>query len=260
MDINSERIQIIAKVEKSFDVKGEADYWMEVIEALKTTNPLPEGSELILRIITQEMLPPYIRKALEYLSQKGLKITEEKAEVIAKGNLGLIQDYIINKKETETLDEKDKSFSVLTFPDDYMSIQYAASIKPDSYDVYINGDSKNFDDLQMTLGQPTSGSVMQDANPQIAQLFMIGLSLFNYPMNVNTVLAWLLMPKSPISGTLRNALARALTATGGIRNAEWNEAIDKYLNGREGEELDAKEQKKRKTQVEKLKVTVAYTR
>jgi len=254
MDIDSERIRIIAEVEKSFSVKGEADYWMEVIEALKTTNPLPEGSELILRIITQEMLPPYIRTALECLSAKGLKITEQKAEVIANGNLGLIQDNIINKTQAKKLDEKDKSFSVLKFPDDYMSIQYAASIKPDTYDVYINGDSKNFDDLLMTLRQPTSGSSMQDANPQIAQLFMIGLSLFNYPMNVNTVLAWLLMPKSPIKRALRSALARTLTATGGIRNEEWNEAINKYLKGRAEEEEDAKELKERKRQVERLEV------
>jgi hypothetical protein len=225
----SPRLQFLSVVEKEFHCIGEADCWIEVLEALNEQCALPEGSEVILSDIPRKYLPPYISDVFTKLENHGITIKENHTgSAYAKGNLATIQKYLLGADVADTLEAGDKSFEILRFTDEMTALQYAASLKPDSYDVYINSDNKAFDDIQLALNYPTSGSAITNANPQIVQIFTLGLSLFDYPINIHNVLSWLLVPMSPIHSTLRRKLAYTIANSGGIKNEEWEKTVAEY--------------------------------
>jgi hypothetical protein len=229
MNQKSERLQFLAEVEKDFHCIGEADCWIEVLRAMDDRCALPQGSEVVLSNISRKVLPPYLADIFTKLEKSGIQVTENiTSSACAKGNLGIIQKYLLGQDTAKDFSPTDKSFEILQFPDEMTALQYVASLNSDAYDVYINSDNKTFDDIQLALNHPTSGSSITNANPQIVQLFTLGLSLFDYPINIYNVLSWLLAPMSPIHSPLRKKLARTISGSGGIKNKEWNDAIADY--------------------------------
>jgi hypothetical protein len=246
-----ERLAALAAIEADFDCIGEADVIIELIAAMKTDCPLPPDSELVIYGIRRAWLPPYIKQTLDCLTAHGVKITEESAEVLsASPNLRLIQDYLIHHTIGD-LDPADDSFQIINFPDEMTALQYVASLTPESYDLYINGANKKFDDLQSSLNAPVSGSSITNADPQIVQSFKIGLSLFAYPLNIINMLSWLVMPASPIPGTLRFRLARVIADEGGMYNDEWNQALTDYI---ETDRYENEDRAKREKNVKALDI------
>lgn len=98
-------------------------------------------------------------------------------------------------------------------------------------DVWIDSDTKLLDNYLRLEGKPTTGSTVYQCMPQISQLFVIGLSLFSKPLNVNMLLEWLYAPLSPVSRTLVRWLSPRIVAKGGYLNDECKEVIKKYLDG-----------------------------
>jgi hypothetical protein len=246
----SQRLQTLADIDKEFNCIGENDVRMQILNAMNDECPLPEGSEIRIFGISRTMLPPYVQQAFFAIEKHGIKINEIQPEVKAKDNLGTIQNYIINNN-IGNLAENDNSFDIINFPDEMTAMQYVASMKPDTYNVYINSANKNFDDLQHSLHFATSGASYSNANPQIVQLFKIGLSLFSYPLNIINMLSWLIMPVSPIASTLRHKLAKVISDKGGIRNDEWQDAINEYI---EKDVYDNEDREKRMKNVDALDI------
>lgn len=224
----SERLATLAEVEKFFKCPGEVDCIKDILEAMDKKCPLPKGSEVLMFGLERNLLPPYVERAMKALERDGVKVEKVQMQTFASGNLGRIQRYLLGCP-LERLEPNDDSFRVLEFPDEMTALQYVASIDKDKYDVYINSDNKKFDDLQCSLNCPVSGSSIVNGSTQIVQVFKIGLSLFDYPMNIVNVLSWLVMPFSPIDGVLRYSLARVITDKGGMCNKEWNQAVRDYL-------------------------------
>jgi len=240
------RLDFLSKVEENFNSLGEADYWLKVLDALKTKNPFSAGSEFFITFLKRDLLPPYIQNVIRELESNGLKINAcDFSQLSSDSNLAIIQRYLAGDDSLK-IGTPDDTFHILQFKDEYAALQYVASKSADSYDVYINSDNKNFDDLQLMLKQPTSGSNIMNANPQIVQLFKVGVSLFSYPFNIYNVLSWLQMQHSPITSKfksegkprigLRRLLASAVVNSGGIFNKDWEDAIKAFLDSAEDDD------------------------
>jgi hypothetical protein len=77
-------------------------------------------------------------------------------------------------------------------------------------------------------GNPVCGSEMTSTNPQITQMFLLAIQLFQRPLNVNTLLQYLFLPECPIDWKLRRELAKTIVQEGGFCNEKVQECIKKY--------------------------------
>ena len=226
----SQRMQILAEVEKNFHAPSWGDRLECVLPLLQQKNPLPPESHIYVASKDEKGLPPVIVNLLNRLRATGTEIVYESDVVIAPvgTNLSRIQKLLISNESEDRLDKKDDTFKIWEFSTELDAARYVASQPNDSYNVYVTSDGKLLDNVQRMLQQPTSGCSITDAHPQIAQLFKLGLSLFEYPFNIRNLISWLLVPIHPIKSELRRILVKVILSTGGYNNPEYVEAIENY--------------------------------
>ena len=224
----SERLLVLAEVEQYFNAPCAADYLVALLPLLKERNPLPTGSTICIAAPSLDSFPPVVADILRCLENKGTELVfeEEKAIAPASSNLAKIQNLILNA-EGNMLDQEDDSVQIWCFPTALDAYRYIVSCK-DNACLYVCEDTKTMDNVQRMMGQATSGSRMNNAHPQIAQLFKLGITLFEHPFNIRNLLSWLLMPNHPIPYELRHSLARVIVEKGGIHNSEYADAIRQY--------------------------------
>lgn len=232
----SQRLKVLAEVEKHLDSCSLGDRLQRLVSLAKERNALPAGSEICVSAYSSNGVPPLIAELLNNLGKQGVKISYERLEPAAKrgSNLHLLQ-YIIcgGKPDSTRLAKGDESLQVWHFNSELDALRYMATLGKDSFDIYVNRGRKLFDNVQTMMGQPTSGSSLTDANPQLLQLFRLGMGLFEYPLNIRNLLSWLLVPLHPLKARLRYRLAHAIVDTGGLNNEAWDSAIEEYMNSLE---------------------------
>ena len=226
----SERLQVLAQVEKRFHVPAFGDRLERILPLLQQLNPLPPGSRILVASKDEKGLPPAIVKLLNTLRDTGTEIEYETDAVKApaNSNLSRIQRLLVSNESEDILNKDDNSFTIWEFDTELDAARYLASQPKECFDVYVTADGKLLDNVQRMLQQPTSGCSVTNAHPQIAQLFKLGLSLFEYPFNIRNLISWLLVPLHPIKSELRRSLVKVLLSTGGYKNKEYNEAIESY--------------------------------
>lgn len=232
----SQRLKVLAEVEKHLDFYSMGDRLQRLVSLTKERNALSTGSEIFVSAYSSKGVPPLIAELLDNLGKQGVKITYEKLEPKAKkgSNLHLLQSVICGgKPDSARLAKGDESLQIWHFNSELDSLRHMATLAKDSFDVYVNRGRKLFDNVQTMMGQPASGSSLTDANPQLLQLFRLGMGLFEYPLNIRNLLSWLLVPLHPLRARLRRKLAKAIVDTGGAGNQKWNDTIDEYLNSLE---------------------------
>ena len=236
----SPRLQVLAQVENDFHVPALGDRLERMLPLLQQQNPLPSNSTIFVASNDKKGLPPTIVNLLNQLQATGTEIVYESDAVIAPAgsNLSRIQKLLVSNESEDSLNAKDPSFKIWEFSTDLDAARYVASQSKDSFNVYVTADGKLLDNVQRMLQQPTSGSSITNAHPQIAQLFKLGLSLFEYPFNIRNLISWLLVPIHPIKSELRRDLVKVLLSTGGYNNKEYKEAIDTYLQQLQNEAAD----------------------
>lgn len=240
-DGKSIKLSLLRDIEPEDMPKGEADYWHLLIQLATAGRILAENINVVITCSKQE-IKPHIAHILAKQQEFGVSVEyyAEKAHC-ASGNLGKIQEAIISEsKDKIVLDDVDETFHYLTFTNEDDALRYVATEPIDKSAVYFCSKPKRFDNTLRLLGKPTIGSSMASGSPQVVQLFTLGNGLFEYPLNINRIIEWLNLPISPIKAPLRRKLCSALIESGGINNAEWNDAKDKYLASVE----DAKEKKR----------------
>ena len=236
----SVKLSLLHDIEPEDMPKGEADYWHMLIQLASASRILPENINIVVTCSKKEV-KPHVAHILDKQQEFGVSV-EYYAEKVqcAPGNLGKIQEAIISESRDKIiLDDVDETFHYLTFTNEDDALRYVATEPIDKSAVYFCSTPKRFDNTLRLLGKPTIGSSMASGSPQVVQLFMLGNGLFEYPLNIHRIIAWLNMPISPIDWKLRTALSNALTESGGINNAEWKKAISDYIASSE----DKKEQK-----------------
>ena len=238
---SSIKLSLLRDIEPENMPKGEADYWYMLIQFASASRILPENANIVVTCSKQEV-KPHIVHILDKQQEFGVSV-EYRAErtQCASGNLGKIQEAIINKsKDKIVLDASDDTFRYISFTNEDDALRYVATGPIDKSAVYFCSKPKRFDNTLRLLGKPTVGSSMASGSPQVVQLFMLGNGLFEYPLNIHRIIEWLNLPINPIDRGLRRALCNALTESGGINNAEWTKAMSDYIASTE----DEKEQKK----------------
>lgn len=237
------KLGLIASLECE-GIKGTADQWAEMLRATSEGPVFPQGTELI---VPELFTKPVFLRLLENLKKYGTVVSylESKGEAPAGTNLGIIQSGLFGNNEKVLLGKNDDTFNVLHFMTEDDALKYVATMIPATEKrLFVCSSAKRLDNIQTYLGQPHSGSAIEDSEPQIVQLFKIGMSLFQYPSDIGSVVSWLQAPVSPL-GKLRFSLMRAVKDSGGLFNEEWDKAITDERNAiRDNEDVDESERKK----------------
>ena len=238
---SSIKLSLLCDIEPENMPKGEADYWYALIQLASASHILPENVNIVVTCGKQEV-KPHIVHILDKQQEFGVSVEYRTVETkCASGNLGKIQEAIINKsKDKIVLDASDDTFRYISFDNEDDAFRYVATEPIDKSAVYFCSKPKRFDNTLRLLGKPTIGSSMASGSPQVVQLFMLGNGLFDYPLNIHRIIEWLNLPINPIDRGLRRVLCNALTESGGINNAEWDKVKSDYIASSE----DEKEQKK----------------
>lgn len=232
-DLNSgstPKLQFIRDAEPAMMPHGSADYWNRVLRMSAGQLLFPEGTEIVVTQ-SKESVEPKIAALLDNQARLGLSVDyQPDMKAVADGNLGKIQRWFLNgQKDRIKLDEADDTFVLLHFDNEETALRYVATQPADRWALYHCRQPKLFDNTLRLLRQPVCGSSMDNCEPQVVQLFMLGNGLFEFPLNLNRILAWLNAPIHPLGHALRRRLARVLASSGGICNEEWNQTVEEYI-------------------------------
>ncbi len=217
-DVESEKLKALSVFVKSVIGKHVSQRWKD-LETRLSDHVIFQKDDII-EVHTKELIPEVIKSTLNQLSQQATV------------------RYMINEDEIPT------DISIYHFKTRTAAYQWYLS-QPDvitNVDVTISNDNCILNDMAMAMGCPVVNSKSPNSNPQLLQLFKLGLSLFSRPLNVNNLLSYLLIPGNPVGG-VSYKLAKVLAKEGGV-NEEWQKVIDEF----DFTETDEKGEKKNKRQ------------
>ena len=201
-EIESDKLKALAKIVKGVVGKHVAQRWQDLTTYLNS-HTIFETDDMI-EVHTEELIPAVIKSTLEQLAKQATI------------------NYVTNEGKMPT------DFKVYHFKTRDKAYQWYLS-QPDAIkgvDVTISSDNCILNDMAIAMGIPTVNSKSQNSNPQLLQLFKLGMSLFSRPINVYNLLSYLQIPGNPLGG-IAYKLARVLADEGGI-NEEWQKTIDEY--------------------------------
>lgn len=201
-DIKTDKLRDLAKIVKGVKSKHISTRWHELTRHLKNHRVLQADDHV--EVHDKEQIPAVIRMALEKLAKQ------------------TTVNYISNEGEIP------ESFKLYQFRTRSKAYRWYLS-KPETLentDVTISSDNCILNDMAMAMGQPVVNSTATNSNPQLLQLFKLGMSLFARPLNVYNLLSYLQVPGNPLGG-VSYKLARVLSDEGGI-NDTWKEVIKEY--------------------------------
>lgn len=265
----SERLQAIFDIEAYL---GE-DFGKDWVDQLKNVSDELKAQscdyckdyEIVLPV-PHYLLRPLERDFVVLLESRGATISQQPFADNADDNLSLVRQLIVEGQNVKIkLDKHDDSFSIYEFPDENVAHQYLSYKGFEDIDVWVNADNKQMDNWLSLMKKPLTGSKMLDCSPQLAELFVIGVSLFMNPLNVSSLIEWLNMPLHPIPAYFRGRLADAIVREGGYRNEACQLLLQEYVEGKyvflseEEKEKDAEEiEKIRMKDAKKRKALVQY--
>ena len=200
--VESDKLKALSKIVKGVIGKHVAQRWQDLAAYLKNHTIFQKDD--VFEVHTKELIPPVIKSTLEQLTQQATV------------------NHVSNEGQMPT------DFKVYQFKNRTEAYRWYLS-QPDAIkdvDVTISSDNCILNDMAISMGKPTVNSKSQNSNPQLLQLFKLGMSLFARPLNVYNLLSYLQVPGNPLGG-LSYKLADVLANEGGI-NEKWQEVIDEY--------------------------------
>ena len=207
------RLNALAKIDSLFTDNGWAALLAKLNERVQL---MVSGSvktpsayqELTIEIpCRQELLPDYIQPLLNNLKSLGVTIAEN----------------------AYTPEARPETITEIHFSQQWKAEAWLAQQQAQEYHVWINSNNKRLDNWLHAFGKPVGGSEMKDANPQITQMFLLAIQLFQRPLNVNTLLQYLFLPECPLDWQLRRELAKVIVSEGGFCNEKVQECINDYV-------------------------------
>lgn len=221
------RLNTLAEIDKGFEDKGLAKLLSRFQEQL---NLMASGKATIPAIYKEltieipcafDLLPDYIQPVLNSLKSLGVTIE-------------------VSEEDTNAMP---KTINEIHFTQQWKAEAWLSQQDPKAYDLWINTDNKRLDNWLHMSGQPVCGSEMENANPQITQLFLLAVQLFQRPLNVNTLLQYLFLPECPLDRKFRRELAKNIVSEGGFCNDKVQECIKAYIEREFKDEKDTTPQK-----------------
>lgn len=258
LDGGSERLRGLAAVEEAFDVRGVPDRWAALADALGRPGFAGmAGLEIECRA-PREALPPVIGHCLRSLEAKGVPVDYEYEGTPSAPEgtaLRAVQELLLGKAlgEKPRLPE-DGSFGCYEFQYGYDAFQaVAGSLEPADGTVLVTADPKRLNDTLSILDKPLVGAAAT-GYPQTEQLFLLGLSLFRNPVDINSLTSYLRVPLNPLGKlhvekvrddgskyyrALNRELLDLILGSGGL--AGWSGKIAGAVYDRDGNPLGKKE-------------------
>ena len=175
-NIESDKLKALAKITKGVIGKHVAQRWKDLTAYLKEHQVFQKDD--VFEIHTKELIPAVIQSTLDQLAKQATV------------------NYVTNDGEIPT------DFSVYHFKTRTEAYQWYLS-QPEALnnvDVTISSDNCVLNDMALAMGKPTVNSKSQNSNPQLLQLFKLGMSLFTRPLNVYNLLSYLQVPGNPLGG------------------------------------------------------------
>ncbi len=165
--------------------------------------------------------------------------------MVAKTILNNLKLQTISRKWIE-LDKNDNSFQVLKFKDQVIAADFLAQQLSNSEDVpvIVNANNYGLDTSFITFNSSLSGSEINNANPQITQLFKLVSTLLFTKVNPNNLLSLLNLPALPFSKNLAKKLSKVLINSGGTGNEAWLKSIADFKKAIDKENTNWKEKLK----------------
>jgi hypothetical protein len=218
-DSQARKLYTLAQIEADFrgGSMGEADRWVALYHAFQSGYSLREQIEEIQVDTPWQELPCLIRRTLEAIEQQGVTLTRL-------------------KEKEQTM--QPKKYKVVSFPQLLQAYEWAATAQWPADTAVVNRDNTLLNHVLYTWDKPRIQASFTQSNPQLTQLFKLGISIFSRPLNIQNLTSYLLLPEGPIPGKLRRKLADQLIADGGFgENDKWNQIIQDYtFINKEGKE------------------------
>ena len=208
------RLKELGEIEEKYDDKGLAQLLKKLQDqiALMISNKahIPAiYEELTIEVpCSLDLLPDYIQPILKDVQDLGVTIKEN------------IVDTTIHP---ETI--KEIQFSQLWKAEAWLANQDVSS-----YDVWINTNNKRLDNWLHMAGKEVGGCTMENSNPQITQMFLLAVQLFQRPLNVNTLLQYLYLPECPLNNELARKMAKKIVGEGGFCNKKVLDCINDFID------------------------------
>ena len=207
------RLNTIAEIDNYFLDEGYASLLKKLASQIHSmesgdANVPQTYKDLIIEIpCSLDLLPDYIKPLLKSLQNLGTIIEEN----------------------TDDTAVSPQSITEVHFSQQWKAESWLTQQQRDAYDVWINTNNKRLDNWLHMSGNPVCGSEMKDTNPQITQMFLLAVQLFQRPLNVNTLLQYLFLPECPLDRLLCKELARKIVREGGFCNEIVQECINSYI-------------------------------
>ena len=200
----TKKLENLAALEEETTPRSQADRWKKVHEYVKNHRLFSENDKIEVHA-SSELLPLVIRNTLDELNNQGF------VEYVQPTTTNSAYNLKVYKFKTRTIAYQ----WYLSQPDAIKNI-----------DVTVSNDNCMLNDMAISFNKPVVNSKSSDSNPQILQLFKLGLSLFARPLNVYNLLSYLQVPGHPAKGVAFQ-LAKVLADEGGV-NEKWDEVIENY--------------------------------
>lgn len=208
-----DRLNTLAEIDNYFNDEGIASLLLKLSNQILLMESgelrIPQAyKNLVIEIPCPfNLLPDYIKPLLASLQGIGVTIQENTSDSTAQP----------------------KAINEIHFSQQWKAEVWLSQQLPTAYDVWINTDNKRLDNWLHMSGYPVCGSEMTATNPQITQMFLLAIQLFQRPLNVNTLLQYLFLSECPLDRQLRGRLARVIVDEGGFCNEKVQECITAYI-------------------------------
>ena len=207
------RLNTLAEIDNLFHDDGIAPLLAKLSDQIKlmssgAVNVPQTYKNLIIEIpCSFDLLPDYIKPLLSSLKNLGVVIVES------------VDDATVAPK----------TITEIRFSQQWKAEAWLSQQDPNAYNVWINTSPKRLDNWLHMSGNPVCGCEMTSTNPQITQMFLLAIQLFQRPLNVNTLLQYLFLSECPLNKQLRRRLAKVIVNEGGFCNEKVQECINTYI-------------------------------
>ena len=230
------RLDDLASVEANFDVKGEADRWRSLLDFAGKSSLLNNTDEIEVTC-KKENLEPLYRQLFDNIEANGGKVCYSPRAI----NTSIYQKA-----------------SAYMFDNDIKIAEWLAQQPLGDNDVVVSDDTSILN-IDLALDDKPQIGSESNAIGAIMQIFSLGISLFSRPLNLNTLLAYLQLPTTPLNSiyvkrkkktddsyyyqSLRWALFEQLLDDNGI-SSEWDNLIKGAMYDHDGNDLSSSKKQK----------------
>ena len=174
---DSEKIRVLSLIESHFNCPGSADRWRNILKEA-TKRPLLRPFDRIEVQCPYEALEPLMQHLFDSIN-------------------ALYETPVVEYHSSAAPIAKGSKCKILEFDNEYPAHEWIASLALDANDVVAEADEALLGDFLHILGKPGIGAADEGIGA-VMRLLPLGLSLFRYPADINSLQSYLQSPKSPL--------------------------------------------------------------